>query len=138
MGENLRRLIRWENPRVSDDGRFIEITAVLAGENVSMAIPVAEIGDMVALFASLSDFVVSHAVPAPDGSPPRTSSETWEPVAVRGVGMAQGRTPDETLLVAFLSGFELAFSLDSTKLTELGHDLSRALLLSSARLDKPN
>lgn len=71
---------------------------------------------------------------------PESGSRTHNflsPVPARGIGFQAGRSPEETLLVVRLSGFDMAFQIQSSGLASLADELGRIARTLSAGLGKP-
>lgn len=111
-----KRFLRFSSPEASFDGQHFAIVVETEDEaSLDIEIPLTEVGAIVEFLVS----VASHINPdAPHGQ------ESWSPIPVHGLGLAAGRSPAETLLVVRFGGFDLAFSLDSTKVKALAHDFS--------------
>ena len=120
------RFIGFTNPEMAADGRSIAILAQTeSGKTLDLEIPFKEIG-------SIIDFLVLCASSATE---PVNGSDSYSPIPIHGLGLATGRTADETLLVVRLAGCELAFSLASKQIAALGHDFAQIaqVLVASGR-----
>jgi hypothetical protein len=119
-----KRFIRFSSPEALSDGQhFAIVVETEDGAKLDLEIPLTEVGAIIEFLVS----VASHINPdAPNRKAP------WSPIPVHGLGLAPGRSPAETLLVVRFGGFDLAFSLDSTKVKALSHDFSRTALALSA------
>jgi hypothetical protein len=118
------RVDRWSDPAVSPDRK--NLWAKIASEDGGSAdieIPLTQIGDAVCFLASVANQIVSEMQDQVE-MPPQTAIH-WAPIPVVGVGLGLGRGPGETILTIRLAGFELAFSLDGSKIAALGSDFAR-------------
>lgn len=138
MSRELKRLLRFADPKVSHDGSCLAVRVeTVDGSNLDLEIPLNEIGTLVQFFVSIADHVGNEAAPSPIEAP--TEGVTWSPIPVRGLGFGAGRDASETILMVQLAGFQLAFSLDSSKLASLADDVARiARTLSAKPSGKPS
>ena len=118
------RLVRFENPVAAHDGRHVAFEVVTGdAEKFDLEVPLVELGAVIEYLVGLATHVgVNEAVP----------QKIYSPIPVQGLGLATGRDANETLLVVRLAGCELAFSLDSTKVAELGGSFARTAQVLSA------
>jgi hypothetical protein len=130
------RLTHMADPMLSGDAQFFAIKIVTeTGGTFDLEIPTSEIGTVVQFFVSLADHVGTLA--ADDGVDVTPEATTFSPIQIRGIALATGTTPAETLLVVRLAGFDLAFSLDTEKLSELSRGFARTAQTLSADPTKP-
>ncbi len=127
-----KRLKRWSDPAISPDGKhlWVQIEAE-DGETADLEIPFEEIGDHVQFLVSVANFIGEHREEQDEPPVPMTRQE-YSPIPVVGVGVALGRTPNETILHVQLAGFSLGFALDSSKVAEFGRGLAQSAQLLSA------
>jgi hypothetical protein len=124
------------DPLLTGDAQFFAVKLVTAtGGTFDLEIPISEIGTVVQFLVSLADHVGTLAADDDVDVTPR--APTFSPIHVRGVGLATGTTPAETLLVVRLAGFDLAFSLDTEKLSALSRGFARTAQTLSADPTKP-
>ena len=120
----------------SDYKLFLVRIETAETSGIDLAIPITEIGKLVTYLVG----VPSHL--ATIGMFPENQSETnakvdFSPIPIHAIGLAPTNDPSETMLVVRLAGFELAFPLDSKKLSELGRDFARNAETLSADHAKP-
>jgi hypothetical protein len=130
------RVDRWSDPAVSPDRKNLWVK--IASENGGSAdieIPLTQIGDAVCFLASVANQIVSEMQDQVE-IPPQMATH-WAPIPVVGAGLGLGRRPRETILTIRLAGFELAFSLDDSKVAELGSDFARIRQMLSAGRGNP-
>lgn len=114
---NPKRFITFSEPVILHGGKsFAVVVETEEGERLDLEIPLNEIGAIVEFMTSVSAFARNI---------PRQGEQTWSPIPVQGIGFAAGRTPDETLLVVRLAGCDLAFSMESKKVADLGSEFFR-------------
>ncbi len=131
------RLATWSDPALSPDGKNLWVRAETEdGRSLDLEMPLDQIGDFVSFFTSVANFLVRQRADQ-DGEPLRTATADWAPIPVVGVGLGAGGSPDKTILFVRLAGFELAFSLDSDKVSEVGRDFARMAHTLSSGDGKP-
>ncbi len=112
-----KRFLRFSNAAASHDGKHFAVYVETDDDTVlDLEIPIEEMGDIVQFLVDVANHVDADA---------RHEQRQYSPIPIRGLGLATGRTPDETLLIIRLAGFELAFQLDSKHVAELGEDFGR-------------
>ena len=132
-----RRLAAWSDPALSPDGKNLWVRAETEdGAAFDLEMPLGQIGDLVSFFTSVANFLVRNRADQ-YGEQLRTSSAHWARIPVVGLGLGLGGSPDETMLIVRLAGFELAFSLDSGKVSQLGRDFAQMAHTLSSGGGKP-
>ena len=127
-----RKLIRWVNPALSPDEKEVWVEIEVEGnERADLAVPISEIGDTVAFFASLADYVAKHREENED-DPINLGPQEYVPIEVVGLGLVTGRNQDETILLVRLAGFSIGLSLSSSKVAQIGRDFAQMAELLSA------
>jgi hypothetical protein len=121
------------NPIISHDNKHFAVEIETEDSlPLDIEIPLSEIGTIVEFLVSIS----SHQ--QPDYKPLNLPEQlNISPIKINGLGFAMGNSTEETLLIVRLSGFDLAFSLDSNKLEELGLDFARTAQALAANNQNP-
>jgi hypothetical protein len=132
-GETLARLL---NPGVLDDGESVAFTIeTVNGRRYPLNCPLPEIGDIFSFLGALAKAAGEERnVPAPRGT---ATYNYLAPIPASGMGFQAGRTPDETLVVIRLSGFDMAFVFPSDELVRLAGDIARIARTLSAGSGRP-
>jgi hypothetical protein len=137
MQRTPKRVERWADPAISPDRKSLWIRVEMEdGDSDDLEIPLQQIGDTVSFFVSVANHIVTELEDEVE-LPSQTASPDWAPIPVVGVGLGIGRGPEETILFVRLAGFELAFSLDGSKVAALGNDFARNAQMLSAGAGKP-
>lgn len=135
-------LTRGDKLSAIDDGAIFDNGEIVAftikadrGKNLRVHCPLAEIGDIVQALVQLA----KAAGEMRDDPKPATSQgqNYFAPIPCEGMGFQLGETPDKTLLVVRLAGFDLAFELESSGLMRLADDvvrISRTLAASGKKI----
>lgn len=119
-----KRFVRFSNAAASHDGKHFAVCVETDDDTaLDLEIPIEEIGDVVQFFVEVANHVDADV---------RHEQRQYSPIPIRGLGLATSYTPDETLLIIRLAGFELAFQLDSKRVAELGKDFARMAKTLSA------
>jgi hypothetical protein len=134
---NVRRMIRWSEPHISPDHKDLWMRLEMEGQNVDFSLPIAELGDTVQFLVTCAEAAVTESEETPEPPLTKTQSQEWAPIQMRGIGFAPGRTPEETLLVVKLAGFQLAFSVASSDLAGLADGLGQTARTLSAGHGQP-
>lgn len=134
--------LRLSELRPSLDGKRIafriECRDGVSGDVQSADISCA-VGELTDVIAYLAHGAVAAAANL-NSPPPRPAvSQTFDtnPLPAQGIGFGAGRSPDETLLLVHLAGFDLVFSVPSSALARVAPELSRMTTTLSASGTKP-
>ncbi len=119
------QILRMSDAEIIANGLGCAFTVETTQGPLRLCIPAADIGNVVAFMAGIAR-VYEEALGAPAGSGGQPSNFT--PISATGLGVAKSDTPDASLLVVGLSGFELAFEIPHSELERTG----RAMLAMSA------
>lgn len=123
-----KRFTGISNPELSHDGENLAVIIEAADDSLDVEIPFNELGAIIEFLVAAANY----------DTQPGTRPAAYSPIPIQGLGLAHGATPDQTLLVLRLGATDLAFSLDNTKLAELGAGLSQKLLALSAHSSNPH
>lgn len=139
MARTPRPFKNLSDPAVSADGRdlLVQINAT-SGESLDLAIPFAEIGEVVHFLAASTQYAIDGAFVSDGQQKVDPMKVASSPIPMRGIGLAPGRSPEETILVVRLNCCDLAFPMRSSELASLGNDFSRIAQTLSAGRGKPN
>jgi hypothetical protein len=130
------RLTHLAQPRLTGDAKFLAVTVMTATHKpVDLEIPVSEIGGLVEFLIRCADYLISQAEnDEVDITPDRAK---FAPIPLRRIHWATGSSTTETLLVIEMAGFDLAFSMNSQRLSEFADGLIRTARTLSAGSGKP-
>lgn len=104
------RLVGFKNVELSNDGKLMAVTFLTeTGPGVDLAIPLDALGDILHYLTNAAARITQGAVEAGLEIAPATIVP--EPIPVKKIGMAAGRTPDETLLTVMTAGYGLTFAI---------------------------
>ena len=128
------KLTRLSNAAVFDDGDTVAFTVETEdGEPFAVNCPLLELGDIFNFLGLLAKGAAEMK-----SANPVTPQTYLSPITASGIGFAAGRTPDETLLVMRLFGFDMAFAVPSSELERLADDIARIARTLSAGSGKPH
>jgi len=123
------------NPIVFDNGTVGFSVEAEGGDSANVFCSLTDVGDMMSFLGMLArDAGEARNLPQPDTG--KTYNEL-APIPAQGIGFQAGQTPETTLIVVRLSGFDMAFEVPSSELARLGPELSRIGLTLSASGPKP-
>lgn len=129
------RIRRVENSAASEDGQKITFDIVTAdGKSHSFWLDAEELERFVPYIIGLSQYAA--AASGKFNAPSNSETKRAHPIEAAGVGIAQGRTPDEGVLAIHLGTFSLSFALHTNALQSLHNLLGQALVPAGRR--KPN
>jgi hypothetical protein len=104
------RLVGFKNVELSRDGKLMAVMLLTEpGPGVDIAIPLDALGDVVNYLTAAAARLTEEAVAAGVQIAPATIAP--EPIPVRKIAMAPGRTPQETLLTVHTAGYGMTFAL---------------------------
>jgi hypothetical protein len=104
------RLVGFKNVELSRDGKLMAVMFLTEpGPGFDIAIPLDALGDVVNYLTAAAARVTEEAAAAGLQIAPATIAP--EPIPVRKIAMAPGRTPDETLLTVHTAGYGMTFAL---------------------------
>ncbi len=105
---------------VSEDGNHIGMTFGTKGEPVKIAFPAQDLGHMIARLIGVAEGEAAKKVTRlPKGE------VTSVPIAVAGLGVAQGRSETEALLSIYTGPMTLTFAVDLSTLSGMCENLRR-------------
>jgi hypothetical protein len=123
--------------RPSDDGKRIAFTIETTnGDTADLSCAVEELPEIMC-------FLVHGALHATERSGSQSPTPTVgqemvaEPIPARGIGLAAGRSAEETLVLLHLAGLDLVFGVPSSELARLAPDLARIATTLSAPSTRP-
>ena len=130
------RLAGLEEATVFDDGEVVAFTVkTTTGDTLRVNCPLVEVGDIFSYLGQLAKFAgEARNVPIP---PFPSGYNDLAPIPAQTIGFQAGTTPQETLLIIRLSGFDMAFAFESSALVALADDIRRIALTLSAGGEKP-
>ena len=120
-----RTFRRLSKPVILEDGRVSFAVETDEAEPLQIACSLAEVGDIFSFLGHL-------AKGAAETSGPASLPSYLAPVPAQGIGFQAGPTPEVTLLVMRLSGFDMAFEIPSSGLAAVAPELSRIATTLSA------
>jgi hypothetical protein len=130
------KLATISNMGTLDDGNAVAFTIETEdGNRLALHCLLPELGDIFCALATLAK-AAGEERNAPTPEPPATHNYL-APIPAQGIGFQAGRTPDETLLVVRLYGFDMAFSVPSSGLVRLADDVARIARTLSAGSNQP-
>lgn len=104
------RLVGFKNVELSRDGKMMAVVFLTEeGPGYDIALPLDALGDIVNYLTAAAARVTAEATAAGLEIAPATIAP--EPIPVKKIAMAPGRTPDETLLTVHTAGYGLTFAL---------------------------
>jgi hypothetical protein len=121
-----KQILSLSSAAASPDGTAISFTLETSDGPIPLFFPSVDLGELLAFFGHAAR-AVGDMVDAP--GPPKND---LVPIPASGMGFQAGRTPDTTLLVMNLSGFGLAFEVESSDLVGMADDLGQTLRTLSA------
>ena len=131
------RLRQLSDPKVSPDGEMVMFSIETTdGEKLSVQCPVAELGDTFAFLGLLA-----KAAGERRHTELKRESDGYNylaPIPATGMGFQAGSSPNETLLVMRLHGFDLAFSTPTDALVEVADGFAQTARTLSADPSKRN
>ncbi|MBV9516643.1 MAG: hypothetical protein JO068_00845 [Hyphomicrobiales bacterium] len=139
MARAPKRLIQLADAAISADRQWLWVRAETEDDqSLDLSIPLDQLGNTVQFLVMAAEFVVSEAEEDGHTTPkePEAPAHDWAPIPIRGIAFAAGGSPNETLLVVKLAGFELAFSMPSDELSRLAEDIARVAQTLSADAGK--
>jgi hypothetical protein len=124
---------------ISPDGKSLWVHVnTVASRSLDIAIPFAELGDTVQFLVSCAEVGIDHSDQADASEPTGMQMHESAPIEARGIALAAGRAPDESLLVVKLACCRLAFPIAGGDLLRLADDFVRTARTLSAGRGKPN
>ena len=131
-----RKLRQLSDAAVFDDGETVRFCVDAFGtKKLDVFCPVAQLGDIFSFLGHLAK-AAGEARDAP--TPPLPHGHNYlAPLPAQRVGFQAGSTPDETLLVVRLFGFDMAFAAPSSGLARMADELGRIARTLSAGSPKP-
>jgi hypothetical protein len=130
------KLLRLSDGAVFNDGEYVVFTVVRHdGKKLRVNCSLPELGDTFCFLGQLARI----ATESQDKDTPRVPEghNYLAPIPAQGMGFQAGDSPDETLLVMRLFGFDLGFSVPSNVLVEVADDIARIARTLSAGSGKP-
>jgi hypothetical protein len=103
------RLVGFKNVELSGDGKLMGLTLITDGPELDVAIPLDALGEVINYLTATAARLTEQAAAA--GLEIAPASIAPEPIPVRKIGMAAGRTPDETLVTVQTAGYGLTFAV---------------------------
>lgn len=104
------RLVGFKNVELSRDGKLMAVMFLTEnGPGYDIALPLDALGDIVNYLTAAAARVTEEAVAA--GVEIAPASIAPEPIPVRKISMAPGRTAGETLLTVHTAGYGMTFAL---------------------------
>ena len=120
---------------IFENGERVAFTITVAsGEKIRVNCVLAELGDIFCFLGNLAKCAAEM-----QDKEPASSSEGHNylaPVPAQGMGFQAGSSPEETLLVMRLFGFDMAFSVSSSGLAEVADGFARTARTLSAGTGK--
>jgi|SRR5208282_757517 len=136
MSDTYKKLLRLTDATVMDDDLGVGFSIEThEGEKLRVFCSVPEVGDIFSFLGALAREACLQTHKEYQGSgPPRNE---LAPIPAEGMGFQAGPSPDETLLVMRLFGFDLAFSIPSSGLARVADDFARTARTLSADHRRP-
>jgi len=131
-----RKLRQLSDAAVFDDGETVGFCVDAFGtKKLDVFCSIAELGDIFSFLGNLAKAAGDlRAAPTP---PMPQAHNYLAPVPAQGAGFQAGSTPDETLLVVRLFGFDMAFAVPSSGLARIADELGRIARTLSAGPSRP-
>jgi hypothetical protein len=121
----------------ADHKLFLVRIETAESSGIDIAIPITEIGRLVTYLVGVPSHLATIGM-LPKNEPETNTKLNFSPIPIYEIGLAPTNEPSETMLVVRLAaGFDLAFPLDSKKLSELGREFARNAETLSADHAKP-
>lgn len=113
-----------------NEGASIAFTMVTPAGEARLMVPSADLGNILAFFATCAGAVGDQFAMA--GKPAWPPANDIVPVPAMGIGFQAGNSPDKTWLLLNVSGFALAFELPSSGLADMADELQQIARTLSA------
>ena len=127
-----RKLRELSDAAVFDDGATVGFCVDAFGtKKLDVFCPIAQLGDIFSFLGHLAK-AAGESRDAP--TPPFLHGHNY---LAQGIGFQAGSTPDETLVVVRLFGFDMAFAVPSSGLARMADELGRIARTLSAGSSKP-
>jgi len=135
MQRKPHRLMHLAEPALTGDAKFLAVKVITeTSRTLDLEIPISYMGKLVEFLVRCADYLVSLAeADEVDIIPDLT---TFSPIPIRGIRWATGSSAAETLLIVEMAGFDLAFSMDSARLSDFAQGLSQTAQTLSAGTSK--
>jgi hypothetical protein len=129
-----KKLSKFSDFSASHDGKSLAmlITTIDGGDSLDLEIPFDQIGDLIEVLVSSANHVGASIAPAKQVVQLEDNKFDTSPIPVSRIGLAHGATPDKSLLVVRMAGFDLGFSLTAELAIGLARDGSQYLKTLSA------
>jgi len=133
IGNNLSR---FSNPAAFNDGECVAFTIETHdGQSLRVHCELPELGHV---FSFLGELAKTAAEIQGKEDPPLPHTHNFlAPVPAHGMAFQAGRSPEETLIVMRLFGFDMAFAVASSGLAALADDFARITRTLSAGTGRP-
>jgi hypothetical protein len=122
-----QHLIRLRDAELAHDGKHLAVVVETEATALDVAFSRDQLIETIEALLAMSSALSANSAP-----------RTLNPIPVQGLGLAAGRSPEETLLVVRLAGVDLSFQLASSAVAALGHEFSQMAMALSAHSQTPS